>query len=89
MDRITVAEAERNFPALLNRVYSEGISVELQRGDSVIAYLCPAQPQSAMKIRDLAAFLAGLPKLQDDADAFSEDLRSIRRELPAEADPWA
>jgi len=88
MDRITVAEAERDFPALLNRVYSQGISFELQRGDSVIAYLCPAQPQSALKIHDLAAFLDGLPKLQDDADAFSEDLRSIRRELPPEADPW-
>ena len=88
MDRITVAEAGRDFAGLVNRVHSAGVCVELQRGDSVVAYLTPAQPRSVLKARDLAAFLAGLPDLNDDANAFSEDLRAIRREMPAEADPW-
>jgi len=86
--RITVAEAERDFANLVNRVYSEGIPVELERGDEVIAHLTPAVPRSRLKVRDLNAFLEGLPKLGEDADAFMEDVRAIRREFPAEADPW-
>ena len=39
MYRITVSEAERDFANLVNRVYSEGIPVELQRGGEVIAHL--------------------------------------------------
>jgi antitoxin (DNA-binding transcriptional repressor) of toxin-antitoxin stability system len=88
MHRLTVTEAERNFSGLVNRVCSEGIGVELQRGDSVIAYLTPARPQSPLKVRDLNAFFQRLPKLEEDADAFAADLRAIRSELPAEADPW-
>ena len=88
MNRITVAEAERDFANLVNRVYSEGIPVELERGNEVIAQLIPAVPRSRLKVRDLNAFLAKLPKLGEDADAFLEDLRAIRREFPPEANPW-
>jgi antitoxin (DNA-binding transcriptional repressor) of toxin-antitoxin stability system len=86
--RITVAEAERDFADLVNRVYSEGIPVELERGDEVVAQLMPVVPRSRLKLRELNAFLAGLPRLGEDADAFVLDLRSIRREFPAEGDPW-
>ncbi|MGD0898614.1 MAG: hypothetical protein ABR915_12310 [Thermoguttaceae bacterium] len=88
MERLTVTQAEQDFAALVNRVYSEGVGVELQRDDRIVAYLTPALPQSQLKIGDLAAFLDGLPKLQEDTDSFSADLRAIRRELPAEADRW-
>jgi len=89
MCRITIAEAERDFANLVNRVYSEGIQVDLQRDDKVIAHLSPAAPRSSLKVRDLNAFLLALPKLQDDADAFLNDVRTIRRDIPAETDPWA
>ena len=88
MHRITVAEAERDFATLVNRVYSEGISVELERGDRVIARLTPAGPCSPLKVRALNAFLENLPRLGDDTEAFSDDIRAIRREFPAEANPW-
>jgi antitoxin (DNA-binding transcriptional repressor) of toxin-antitoxin stability system len=88
MDRLTVADAERDFAGLVSRVYSEGVGVELQRGNSVIAYLTPAQPRSPLKVYDLNAFLKKLPKLEDDADAFLADLRAIHGEFPTEADPW-
>lgn len=88
MYRITIAEAERDFANLVNRVYSEGILVELERDDVVIAHLTPAVPRSRLKVRELNAFLEGLPKLREDADAFLEDMRAIRREFPSEADPW-
>ena len=54
----------------------------------VIARLMPAAPGSRLKVADLNAFLAALPKLAEDADAFLEDVRTIRRDLPAETDPW-
>jgi antitoxin (DNA-binding transcriptional repressor) of toxin-antitoxin stability system len=88
MHRVTVADTERDFANLVDRVYSEGIAVELQRGDRVVAYLTPALPRSRLKVGDLKAFLQGLPKLGDDSDAFVDDLRAIRHEFPAEADPW-
>ena len=88
MHRLTVSEAERNFAGLLNRVCSEGIAVELQRDDNVVAYLTPALPQSPLKIGDLNAFLRQLPRLEEDADAFTADLHAIRREFPAEVNPW-
>ena len=87
MDRGTVAEAERDFANLVNRVYSEGISVELARGDEVVAQLIPAVPRSRLKVRDLNAFFARLPKLAEDTDAFLEDMREIRGEFRSEADP--
>jgi antitoxin (DNA-binding transcriptional repressor) of toxin-antitoxin stability system len=89
MDRLTVSQAEQNFSGLVNRVYSEGLSIELERGDKVVAYLTPALPKSSLRVAGLAAFLVGLPKLGDDAEQFSADLRAVRNELPLEKDPSA
>ncbi len=88
MERMTIAEAERDLGKLIHRVYSEGISIELEQGDRVVARLTPAAPQSPLKVRDLNAFLQGLPRLGDDAEAFEKDLRIIRGQFPAEANPW-
>jgi antitoxin (DNA-binding transcriptional repressor) of toxin-antitoxin stability system len=81
MPRINVAEAERDFAKLVDRVHAEGIRVELERGNEVIALLGPAKPQSPLKVRDLNAFLQALPRLGNDAAGFSEDVRAIRRDL--------
>jgi antitoxin (DNA-binding transcriptional repressor) of toxin-antitoxin stability system len=88
MDRLTVAEAGRDLAGLVSRVCAEGVGVELQQGDCVVAYLAPVRSRSMLNVRDLNAFLRQLPKLEDDADAFSTDLRTIRREFPAELNPW-
>ena len=88
LHRLTVSEAGRDFPGLVSRVCAEGVGVELQQDDSVVAYLTPAKPRSALKVGDLNCFLQKLPKLEDDADAFLSDVRAIRHEFPAEANPW-
>jgi antitoxin (DNA-binding transcriptional repressor) of toxin-antitoxin stability system len=88
MERISVADAERSFSVLLNRVRAEGISIELAEGDKVVAHLSPAVPRPSLRVHDLNAFLRSLPKLGDDAESFGHDLRSIRREFPAETNPW-
>jgi antitoxin (DNA-binding transcriptional repressor) of toxin-antitoxin stability system len=71
-----VAEAEKNFADLVNKVYSEGISVDLERDDKVIARLTPAEPRSPLTIGELNAFLRGLPSLGEDADSFAQDIRA-------------
>jgi antitoxin (DNA-binding transcriptional repressor) of toxin-antitoxin stability system len=88
MQRMTVAEAERDLSRLVDRVHSEGISIELEREDKVVACLGPAGPPSSLKVQELNAFLEKLPKLDDDAEAFSDDIRAIRRTFPAEINPW-
>ncbi len=85
---MNVAEAEKNFSDLVNRVYVEGISVDLERDDKVIARLTPAVASSPLTVSELNAFLRSLPSLGDDADAFAQDVRAIRAALPAEVDPW-
>jgi antitoxin (DNA-binding transcriptional repressor) of toxin-antitoxin stability system len=85
---MTIAEAEKGFANLVNKVYVEGLSVDLERDDKVIARLTPAEPRSPLTVSDLSKFLRSLPSLGDDADAFVNDLRAIRAEFPAEASPW-
>jgi antitoxin (DNA-binding transcriptional repressor) of toxin-antitoxin stability system len=85
---MNLADAEKNFAKLVSKVYAEGISVDLERDDKVIARLTPAEPMSPLTVGDLNAFLRNLPSLGDDADAFANDVRAIRAELPAETDAW-
>ena len=85
---MNLTDAQRDFANLVTKVYSEGISVDLERDNKVIARLTPAKPRSPLTVSDLNAFLKGLPPLGDDADQFAGDLRDIRAEFPAEANPW-
>ncbi len=88
MERINVTQAARNFSDLLNRVYYQGVSVELERNNKVIARIVPVKPAGTLQAKDLNAFFASLPKLGDDAEAFAEDVLRVRRELPPERSPW-
>jgi len=47
--------------------------------------LLPAPPLTVGKLN---AFLKSLPALGDDAEGFSQDVRAVRAEFPAEANPW-
>jgi antitoxin (DNA-binding transcriptional repressor) of toxin-antitoxin stability system len=85
---MNIADAEKNFGKLVNKVYAEGISIDLERDDKVIARLTPVEPPSELTVGELNAFLQNLPSLADDADDFSKDIRAIRAESPAEANPW-
>ena len=85
---MNVAEAEKNFAQLVNKVYVEGISIDLERNGQVIARLTPAEPRSPLTVGELNAFLRKLPSIADDADAFAQDVRAIRAEFPAEANQW-
>ena len=85
---MNVAEAEKNLAKLVNKVCVEGVTVDLERDDKVIARLTPAEPRSPLTVGGLNAFLSELPLLGDDADAFAREVRAIRPEFTAEANPW-
>jgi hypothetical protein len=85
---MNLAEAEKNFVKLVDQVYSEGISIDLERDQKVIARLTPAETRSPLTVGKLNTFLSHLPSLADDADQFSLDIRNIRAEFPAETNPW-
>jgi prevent-host-death family protein len=88
VERINATKAARNFSDLLNRVYYQGISVELERNNKVIARIVPAKPSSSLRAENLRELLASLPKLGDDAEAFAEDVLSVRDTLLPERSPW-
>jgi hypothetical protein len=85
---MNVSEAEKNFAKLVNQVYVEGISIDLERDDKVIARLMPPEPPSPLTVGDLNAFLRNLPSLGVDADEFAQDIRAIRAEFPGEVNSW-
>ena len=88
MQRINVSEAERDFLRLIHQVCTQGVSIELELENKVVARITPAGPSSPLQVRDLNKFLESLPKLGDDAESFAEDVQAVRREFPAEAHPW-
>ena len=87
MERISVTDAGHQFDELVNRVFRDGVTVELERDNHVIARLSPASPQ--VKVADLNRVFASFPSLGDDAESFAKDVKRIRRDVPQETDPWA
>ena len=82
MERISEAQASRQFSDVLNRVFDQGITIEVEREDKSIARITPVPPESALRVEDLNDFFARLPSLGDDAEAFALDLEKIRSEVP-------
>lgn len=88
MERINVTQAVRQFSDLLNRIFYQGVSVELERGNKVIARISPVSMTSSLKVKDLNRLFADLPSLGDDANVFTKDLEDIRKQLHLEKTRW-
>ncbi len=88
MERISVTQAVRQFSDLLNRVFYQRTTVELERGNKVIARISPVAPESPLKVKDLNSLFAELPALGKDAKAFGKDLADIRKQVPLEQNQW-
>ncbi len=89
MERLSVTQAVRQFSDLMNRVFYQGSIVELERGNKVIARICPAAQASPLQVKDLSRFFQALPSLGEDAERFSKDLAEVRKQVPTERNPWA
>ncbi|MEA3241104.1 MAG: antitoxin [Pseudomonadota bacterium] len=88
MERISVTQAVRQFSDLMNRVFYQGTIVELERGNKVIARISPVSPESPLKVKDLNRFFHELPSLDEESEAFAEDLADIRKHIPMEWNQW-
>ena len=88
MERMSVTQAVRQFSDLLNRVFYQGATVELERGNKVIARISPVGRKSSFKVKDLNRLFAKLPSLGEDAEAFAKDLTEIRKNVPLEKNQW-
>ena len=88
MERMSVTQAVRQFSDLLNRVFYQGATVELERGNKVIARISPVGRKSSLKVKDLNRLFAKLPSLGEDAEALAKDLTEIRKNVPLEKNQW-
>ena len=88
MERISVTQAVRQFSNLLNRVFYQGIIVELERGNKVVARISPVTTETPVKVKDLNRLFLDLPLLGEDAKAFAKDLADIRKQVPLEQNQW-
>ncbi|MBF0288763.1 MAG: antitoxin [SAR324 cluster bacterium] len=88
MERVSVTQAVRQFSDLLNRVFYQGISVELERGNKVIARISPILSESPLKVKDLNKLFSELPSLGEDSESFANDLENIRKTIPLEKSQW-
>lgn len=74
---ISAADAEKNFPSLLNQVSSQGFTLVIQKGSHIVARIIPMQTSKRLAINDLDHFFANLPHLADhDAQDFLADIHS-------------
>ena len=87
--RASVTDVLRNFSDYINRVMYRGERFVLVRGGRAVAELSPVP--SGVRLGDLPAILASLPRLEEDeVNAFLADLDAARHELgPDDRDPWA
>ena len=90
---MSVSEAGGHFDEVVDRVATEGITVELERDHRVVARISPAIPGEAcakgLKVSELNQTLAEFPPLgKEEAEAFGRDIDEAREETPRESDPW-
>ncbi len=88
MERVSVTQAVRQFSDLINRVFYQGVSVELERGNKVIARISPVSSESTLKVKDLNRLFSELPPLGEGTASFAKDLRDIRKRIPLEKSQW-
>jgi antitoxin (DNA-binding transcriptional repressor) of toxin-antitoxin stability system len=80
MNRISATNAARNFFDLINRVRYQGASLEIERGNEVIARIVPAIPSATLSIADLDEQWAQLPRLDpEDSGLFEANIQEIRQ----------
>ncbi len=87
---ISATMLARNFSELLNRVRYQGITLDVTRGNEVIACISPASPTGGVPIAQLDRLLASLAPLSpQEAAEFAADVSAVTGQLKPESDPWA
>ena len=81
---ITATEAVREFSDLLNRIKFGGDHYIIKRGGKPVAYMGPLREANiARPLEELKSILRGLPRLDDDLEAFAADLEGFWKHQPS------
>jgi hypothetical protein len=87
MERQLITDPTLDWGKLVDHVYRDRVTVELERDKQVVATLAPVV--SAPSFSDLNAIFAGVPPLSDaECASFAKDLEEIGASMPPETDPW-
>jgi antitoxin (DNA-binding transcriptional repressor) of toxin-antitoxin stability system len=87
---ITATHLARNFSDLLNQVRYQHVTLEVTRGNELIAYVSPTPMAAGYPITQLNRLLAGLPRLSaEESQQFLDDIHHGVAEQPMENDAWA
>lgn len=86
---ITATFLARNFSDLLNQVRYQHVTLEVTRGNDLVAYVSPPPRVTGYPIAQLDSLISGLPSLSDDeAGQFLEDIHEGEAMQCVEPDPW-
>lgn len=86
-EKITATELVRNLSTVIDKVRISGQSMYITKGSQTIAKLSPP-PKAGYPINKLASLLGSLPKLGDDAETLSKDMRVISKGASLPENPW-
>ena len=86
-ERITATDLVRHFSAFVDKVRVSGRSIYITKGTQTIAELSPP-PKSGFPIKDLVNFINALPRLENDAQDMSNDIKSIKNKAQLPENPW-
>ena len=87
---ITATQLSRNFSDLLNQVRYQHVTLEIMRGNELVAYVSPSPVAAGYPIDQLDRLLAGLPRLSaEEARHFLDDIHHGVAIQSAGADAWA
>jgi prevent-host-death family protein len=81
--KISATELARNLSDILNRARYRGETFVIERNGEPVAKIEPP-PKQGISLRELAALLSELPRLDDD---FADDLEAARSILRDDAGP--
>ncbi len=86
---ITATALSRNFSDFLNQVRYQGVTLEVKRGNEVIALVSPPANMAGYPIDQLDRLLAATHPLSDEeARDFLKDIHEATAALTSETDAW-
>ncbi len=89
--RISATRAVRDFSEVLNTIKFKRIHYIIERGGKPVASMKPIDEETDCRtLGELKALLKKLPRLDEELNAFAEDLADIRKDQPplAVGDLW-
>ena len=84
---ISATELVRNFAYVVDNVRMSGRSIYITKGTQTVAELSPP-PKSGFPVSKLADFFKSLPKLGDDAEKMTDDLKMIKHNTRLPDNSW-